>query len=372
MFLKSKLEKWVKNKLITKKQSDQIVAFEDSVSSNFALYTFIVIGVLAISIGVISLVASNWHDIPNLVKLMGDFSILFGISFYLLKMDRENHPYIFDAVLFGFMLMCLASIGLVGQIFNLKSNLVNAFLFWSVITFPPALLSKEKIIPFVWTGVFSLTFGIKFIEIIDDFYYDVERLIPALMMITPVIVFLMGHYLFKKLPYFEKAFKTVAVFSGFIFMIIFEGIRYDGGLTILDFSPVFMSFSYMILIFAGLFLLYNKDLKKQSIYATYGALILYLISYIPFIETELVFFDIFIIIPFFLCLAVFFALENYPKEFKFATFMIAVRVFVIYMKAFGGLALTGVFLIITGTVFLLISYFWYKYQGKLNQLIKGI
>ena len=51
----------------------------------------------------------------------------------------------------------LASIGLIGQVFQLQPVGLRAYLLWSVLVLPMALFSKKAVLPLVWIPVFVIS-----------------------------------------------------------------------------------------------------------------------------------------------------------------------------------------------------------------------
>ncbi|MCB1168444.1 MAG: DUF2157 domain-containing protein, partial [Leptospiraceae bacterium] len=67
MKIAEKLQIWVEEGLIQSGQAESILAFENKKHTRpYAMYSFIILGVTVISIGIISLIAANWEAIPDL------------------------------------------------------------------------------------------------------------------------------------------------------------------------------------------------------------------------------------------------------------------------------------------------------------------
>ena len=74
-----KLVRWIAQGLISEAQAQAIEEYEAERTKDTGLKVFTRVGALAIAIGIISLVASNWDAIPPRLKLSLD--LLVGISF---------------------------------------------------------------------------------------------------------------------------------------------------------------------------------------------------------------------------------------------------------------------------------------------------
>ena len=71
----TKLNQWLQAGLITPAQHANILSFEaeQRQHSNGWLYSFMILGAAIIGLGIISLIAANWANIPESVKLGANF-----------------------------------------------------------------------------------------------------------------------------------------------------------------------------------------------------------------------------------------------------------------------------------------------------------
>ncbi len=93
LFLRSKLKIWQQEGLLSSEQADKILVFESTKapSGNWIIRGAAMIGLSAIAIGFISLVASNWNQIPSQIKL-GSYIGLHGILAWvsLVYLEKQN------------------------------------------------------------------------------------------------------------------------------------------------------------------------------------------------------------------------------------------------------------------------------------------
>ena len=101
--LAAQLAEWEKQGLITAEQSGGIIAYENSRHTvPWVIYSFIMLGVTVVAVGVISLVAANWSTIPAWLKLTADFAILTGPAAFLCRFgDGANRPFLTPLRLFS-------------------------------------------------------------------------------------------------------------------------------------------------------------------------------------------------------------------------------------------------------------------------------
>jgi uncharacterized membrane protein len=126
-------QKWVEEKIITSDQLDRIVSrYSNSKEQNKFTGILPVLASILIAIGILSFIASNWGEIPPLVRL--SLLIVIMASFYLtgerfIKKGNEilgTSLNLLGIVTFG------ASIILLGQTFHLTAVDARLFVFWSL------------------------------------------------------------------------------------------------------------------------------------------------------------------------------------------------------------------------------------------------
>jgi uncharacterized membrane protein len=119
------------------------------------------LGAILISAGIILLIASNWNDIPRLLKLGVGLALLLGAYAGGWTVDRSGrHPVVAEGLYLIGSGMFLANIALVGQIYNLSSRPPNAIGLWLAGVAPLAWTLRSKaqhilalIIFGVWLGL---------------------------------------------------------------------------------------------------------------------------------------------------------------------------------------------------------------------------
>ena len=121
-----KLDAWLDAGLIDQATRDRIVAYEDQHSRPIALWAVIGIGALAIGLGVISVVAANWEDVPGQVRLAIHLLLFAGLAGFIgLRGDRleKDHPWGLEAALFVLGVLGMTFFGHIGQVYQTASPL---------------------------------------------------------------------------------------------------------------------------------------------------------------------------------------------------------------------------------------------------------
>lgn len=134
---------------------------------NYWLMILAYFAAFLIGLGIIALVAANWEQIPNNVKLGGAVSLMVvNAAAVILSMKFKKN--ILTQVLCGvFAALIMAVIGLIGQIFQLRSDVSGACLLWALCAWPLFLITPRLLwlwIPLLFVGTKSFTLYNTFAE----------------------------------------------------------------------------------------------------------------------------------------------------------------------------------------------------------------
>ncbi len=136
---------------------------------NYWLMILAYFAAFLIGLGIIALVAANWEQIPNNVKLGGAIILMIAnASAVILSMKFKKN--ILTQVLCGvFAALIMAVIGLIGQIFQLRSDVSGACLLWALCAWPLFLITPRLL----WLWIPLLFVGTKSFAIYNTFVGDV-------------------------------------------------------------------------------------------------------------------------------------------------------------------------------------------------------
>ena len=134
---------------------------------NYWLMILAYFSAFLIGLGIIALVAANWEQIPNNVKLGGAVSLMVvNAAAVIISMKFKKN--ILTQVLCGvFAALIMAVIGLIGQIFQLRSDVSGACLLWALCAWPLFLITPRLLwlwIPLLFVGTKSFTLYNTFAE----------------------------------------------------------------------------------------------------------------------------------------------------------------------------------------------------------------
>lgn len=136
---------------------------------NYWLMILAYFSAFLIGLGIIALVAANWEQIPNNVKLGGAI-VLMVVNAAAVIISMKFKKNILTQVLCGvFAALIMAVIGLIGQIFQLRSDVSGACLLWALCAWPLFLITPRLL----WLWIPLLFVGTKSFAIYNTFVGDV-------------------------------------------------------------------------------------------------------------------------------------------------------------------------------------------------------
>lgn len=136
---------------------------------NYWLMILAYFAAFLIGLGIIALVAANWDQIPNNIKLGGAVSLMVvNAAAVIISMKFKKN--ILTQVLCGvFAALIMAVIGLIGQIFQLRSDVSGACLLWALCAWPLFLITPRLL----WLWIPLLFVGTKSFAVYNTFVGDV-------------------------------------------------------------------------------------------------------------------------------------------------------------------------------------------------------
>ena len=144
MSLDRKLARWESAGLIDGATRARIRDFEQSERAPIALYALGVLGAGTLALGILSVIAANWDGIPGTAKLGGDLLIGLGLAVATYVAVRREAGWPAEVLITVFYGFTLASIALVGQVYQLTAPAYQALLVWTAATLPLVLLGRSQ------------------------------------------------------------------------------------------------------------------------------------------------------------------------------------------------------------------------------------
>ena len=161
MNLERALARWRAAGLIDDSTSARIAAFERTGRTPIVRSALGVLGAGAVALGVVSVIAANWDVITGRAKLAGDLALgalLAAATFVAVQRERGWASEVLITLFYGFT---LASIGLVGQVYQLDAPAYQGLLVWSAATLPLALLGRSRYLAVLVLAGLALTHALS-------------------------------------------------------------------------------------------------------------------------------------------------------------------------------------------------------------------
>lgn len=370
--LEKRLIEWMGVGIISQEQGKEIRRYEQEKSnSSWVIPGLLILGSIIIGVGIISLIAANWNKTPVVVKLVGNFSVLVSLGYAIYYCNKISKTILFEIFILSFIIQCMASIGLISQVFHANGKLYEALLLWSTITLPIVLLSRYAYVSLIWVLIFTSAACYALIDsnftraFFEGNYYAVFIMIPFLC--------------FNAASVFSAAVKDSLIgksFSGAALLSI------PIGLAVAEMSvEAHITTSYSIVQYIPaylLFALFQALLIRCSNYSHRQKFFIMLLSLFYLIQFHLINIGVsqsivfaIITILVFLGMAIFFSGIKSQKMFHWCLFFAGIRFIVIYFQALGGLLMTGIGLITSGLLLILLTIGWNKYRKVLPSITEG-
>jgi len=369
MNLIKKLELWTAENLLSEAQKNAIIEFESKPKHSTFLYAMLFLSAFSIGLGFIAVIASNWQIISPQLKLIVDFILLASLASGVYYSKISDKPLLMEAFLIFYAIFILASIGLVAQIFQLAPNGLRAVFFWSVLIIPLMYLSKKPLLAFIWLPAFI----VSSIDLLNNFSWFFKftyyfKFFPMVLFFLCILIFVL-FYCFVLKKYFSSsmlgnAFRNWALILMALYVFVLDARLFQ------HYATEFYSYAVngwvwiFIIALTGTFYLYTK--RRNNVYWALALLTLAtftLITNIPFVSPDIL--GAFSTISILVLIAVYGYKVNNMMLINFISILIAIRFFYIYIQVFGSLLSTGFGLIVSGVVFLVLSYIWNKYRQEI-------
>ncbi|XDD51737.1 DUF2157 domain-containing protein [Leptospira sp. WS92.C1] len=389
MRLEHKLKKWVEAGLIRSEQSDSILRFEESKKTSYLYYSFIILGVVVIGIGIIAIIAANWEEISDLFKLgagLGVMSLVAGLAFW----KREN-PNLLTVFIVLNAILILAMIGLVSQVYHRGGEYYEAATLWCILNFLFLIATDSKTLIHLWIIGFQVAItgwildqrsGWNMFSYWNHYFYF-STIGFFTIWIGTERFFLES----RKGSYFLWAVLFLIAGTSFLG---FRGVEYQYDSSPEDLKLIYPMIGFpwlqtlirLLVFLPGAFLLLSGNqftkMQKKSLgisflvfFALYvSGLFLYKVQ--PSTD-RIVGYHFVSLIP--ACFFVIFwlgiasAFRSHRRIFDLAVAMIGIRFLYFYFDLFGTLTYTGFGLIISGLLIIGFTIGYLKFKGKMRNLL---
>ncbi len=384
MGLSKKLSEWQDAKLIDSATADKISDFEQQKSKPIALWAFGGLGAFAIILGLVSVVASNWLQTPDWIKLAADLVLCLVIAFALYRViSREStsarSQWLREILVIFYYGFTLASMALIGQTYQLGGSAAKLLLVWTLVTIPIVLLGRGKFLTILWIVGTCVTYAFN-LEVFEDYIrlfisqrYLFDVLFGILYILSPFFFILLSRipWLVNNRPIMTgelSRYSWLAIIIGgwFCHFLWYESI--NGSASDIKSLQLFLVISFfatvaMIALIPKLYATRSND--------THLAMRVVLITIFIIGATAVWHDHAYPVIGAVINIAYMFVLAwaalkiQSIKLFNVMTALICIRLLFIYFEVFGSMLETGIGLVVGGVITLFVVWGWFKKADSL-------
>jgi len=161
-----KLAAWKRAGLLTEEQAAAIARHEESqaAGTRWLVWGIAAVGGLAIAVGIISVIAANWDNIPDKLKLAACGALLLGSLGGAWRTSSLKNLWPRDLFLLLHCGMVPATIGLIAQVYHLSGHPWRAFALCAAFALPAAVVAKQGLLTDVFIGFLTVALGLLMSE----------------------------------------------------------------------------------------------------------------------------------------------------------------------------------------------------------------
>jgi uncharacterized membrane protein len=364
------VKRWQEAGIIDAATAERLIAHERRASRPVLLMAIGGLGAFTIGVGLISVIAANWGEIPPLVKLLAMLG-LFGVNAYGLVWARSRpYRWVTEALALGYFALTLASIALVGQTYQLEGEPYQALLLWLLAGSLALWLAEGAFAALVFLGALVVTGAFSFDPLVDWLGHDRHAKIFVSASLGSAAIF--GPLLVASLPTLQRwrpAFATLYERLGWGLFVLAASCGVHVWYLSMNTNDVREAWvgARVVLVFVALGLWRVQGLVS-------GAQADWLLSARVLIGLAAAVTGFGVLVPHahvaivgalsFVTVWVLVAWCGYQAHamqiVNLATAVIAARVFVAYIEVFGSMLATGAGLIVSGVLLLALAWVWVR------------
>lgn len=167
MALRHRLERWVSAGLVAPDQAERILAFEKSRRRFGIVHAVAGLAGFAMAVGVVSIVAANWDLVPGRMKLTLDALCLALAGFAVARGHERGPRWLANAGAVVFYGLVLASIGLIGQVYQQGGNVAQALALWNLLSAPFMAYTRSVGVAVIWLVGLEASYVAALLELGD-------------------------------------------------------------------------------------------------------------------------------------------------------------------------------------------------------------
>lgn len=165
-----KLDRWRAHGLISFDQAQMILSFERTLGGTRLIRGLVGVGILAIVLGVLAIIAANWAAIPGGVKISAHVLINLVLAYAIYSANQKAITIIREGAVAGLFGLTLTLIILIGQVYQLHGSLSLTLSLWLIVTTPFMMIyGRTTMVSTAWYAAFLVTMGVIGMDLIKLF-----------------------------------------------------------------------------------------------------------------------------------------------------------------------------------------------------------
>lgn len=362
-----RLQRWVSAGLVSAEQAERIRAFESAEHRPTLLYAIAGLGGLAIAVGLVSIVAANWDDIPGRAKIGLDLVLLAALGFGVWQWERRGPAWARETAIVALWGLVLASIALVGQVYQLGGEAHEALAVWTVLTALLMTRARSGAAAVMWIVGLQVTWSVWAVWIADR--WNVEELALGTIYWAPLLCVALGCWapLRRLRPALAAALEAVGWFE-LVLCATLGGFAFYADTAREQWHEAYPAAAISVVLTIGIAIALVPGLPQRVLLVA-----CLVFSHVPLFtspgELELLAAACFVALWLLVAWSAHHARD--ARLLNVATAMIGVRIVVIYFEVFGSLLDTGVGLISGGLLTLLLVWLWTRKRKQFEQELGG-
>ncbi|MNI29274.1 hypothetical protein D3C73_830890 [compost metagenome] len=209
-FVEREGHRWVEKGIVTSEQLHQILQLY--ADKKHAIGLVPILGSVLVGLGILSFVAANWQEIPQLMRLLVILISLTGFYMAGESFQRKGHDKLGIALIGIGLISFGAGIILIAQMFHLEAYNINTWIAWSVVGVILTYLYRSRYL-----------FFISFLIATIIQWYSVEEFGQFSLIACAVTLIGLGYYTWKR----QDPFLTWVICISFIIQSIMLIAVYD-------------------------------------------------------------------------------------------------------------------------------------------------
>jgi uncharacterized membrane protein len=379
MNLQKKLLRWREAGLIDEATAGRIATYEQTSHRPVLLYALGGLGAFTLGLGIVSIIAANWSGIPRSTKLAVDLAVGAALAIALYRSASRRDQWLTDVLAGIDYVFVLASIGLIGQLYQLGSPHWHGLLAWSLATAPLMLLVRSPLLGALWLAGLATTHALLFValfEWIDEYWNEWLELNLA---VSLSFASLLCYIVVARTPWFRidrplvSATWTRVAWSALVVAALGLGFAFYG-----DIDDGHLSWG--VLICAGLAARFRTSLPRlypdvpprarRGMELLLASIVLLLATATTFDRIAMPAIGAMSQVAVLAIAAWTVLVLGSVRMFNMLTAVISFRILVMYFEVFGSMLDTGLGLITGGLLTLLLAWVWKRKSPELAERLQ--